>query len=564
MQKMLNDAISHHLEGALKDAEALYRRVLESDPHQPQALSLLGMILMSGSRHAEAEMLFARHMSVEPGNPMTLLNLGRLLQARGEDGEAIALFRQAIAGMPALAPIYNDLAVSLLRLGKCDEALAALDQALSLDPCFGLAHDNRGIVLQDCDRHMEAAAAHERALAFTAVEATSERIAILLNLVRAAYEAQEFRAVENACRTLLDLYPDNAVGNEYLARVLYRMHRPDEAIALLNRCARTHGLVRVQQTACPESTILVLGGVGASHVPTSDLFDPSLFAMIALTLLSPDQSDAPFGGISLEEISGADLVFNTLGEVEQDGGQIESVKNVVESLGKPVLNPPGLISGTGRSQSKELFGDIPGLLVPEVKSLMRDELIDFGTGARPFLVRPVGVHGGEDLALIATASDWGNYLEKIAHKQFIRTEFHDFRDAQGCYRKYRFIFVDRKPYPYHLAITNDWLVHYWRAHMNQSDWKKCEEEKFVADWRTVFGPGAAFAVEQVALRLDLDYGGMDCSILADGTVLFFEANASMLVCMDEQNSLFPNKHAAGLRIRDAVTDMVRNRIFRRN
>lgn len=562
LKMMLNDAISHHLQGNLSEAETLYREILEIDPRQPQALSMLGMILMSGSHKAEAEALFARHLSVESNDPMTLLNLGRLLQAKGEDNEAVSLLRQACSGMPVLAPIYNDLAVSLHRLGKCHEALAAVDRALSIDPNFGVAHDNRGIVLHDCDRFMEAVAAYERALAYTPDQAVPERIAILLNLVRSAYEAKEFKTVENACRTALDMDQDNAAGNEYLAKALYRMRRHSEAVALLNRRTRARGLVKVQRTAHPESTILVLGGVGASHVPTSDLFDPSLFATMTLTLVSPDQPDAPFGGVSLEEISGADLVFNTLGEVEQDGGQIESVKNLLELLGKPALNPPGLVARTGRNQSKVLFGDIPGLRVPDVNWLMRDEMIDFDSGVKPFLVRPAGVHGGEDLALIASATDWRNYLAKVPHDRFIRTDFHDFKDAQGCYRKYRFIFVDRRPYPCHLAIADDWLVHYWRSHMNQSEWKMREEERFVADWRGVFGPGAVSAVEQVARRLNLDYGGMDCSILADGEVLFFEANATMLVCLDEQRTGFPNKYAAGIRIRDAVTDMVRNRLSR--
>lgn len=563
IKELLGAAIIHQLEGKLMEAESLYRQILEVERCHPQALSMLGMILMSGSRKAEAEALFARHLSVEPGNSLTLLNLGRLLQIKGEDNEAILLFNQACSGMPLLAPIYNDLAVSLHRLGKCHEALAALDQALNIDPGFGMAHDNRGVVLYDCDRFREAAVAHQMALALMPAQATAERMAILLNLVRAAYEAKELATAENACRTILDMEPDHAIGNEYLVRILYRMRRGGEAVSSLNQRARTRGLVKVQPTAHPESAILVVGGVGASHVPTSDLFDPSLFATMNLTLLSPDQPDALLGSVSLEALSGADLVFNTLGEVEQDGGQIESVKNLLAILGKPVLNPPDLVARTGRNQSNALFGDIPGLLVPEVNWLMRNEKIDFSSTTKPFLIRPAGAHGGEDLALIATASDWNNYLVKVSHDRFIRTDFHDFKDAQGCYRKYRFIFIDRNPYPYHLAIADDWLVHYWRSHMNQSEWKKREEEKFAADWRAVFGPGAASAVEQVAQRLDLDYGGMDCSILENGKVLFFEANASMLVYLDEQKTGFPNKYAAGLRIREAVTDMVRNRVSRR-
>ena len=37
------------------------------------------------------------------------------------------------------------------------------------------------------------------------------------------------------------------------------------------------------------------------------------------------------------------------------------------------------------------------------------------------------------------------------------------------------------------------------------------------------------ALEEIGARLGLDYGGVDFSLLPDGRVLVFEANAAMLV-----------------------------------
>jgi len=557
---LLKAAFAHHREGRLTEAETLYRQVLEIDPRQPQALSMLGMILMNGTGKAEAESLFLRHLEVAPDNPLTLHNLGQLLQAKGNDRDAIALFRRAGAGKPDLAPIFNDLAVSLHRLGQWEEALVALDRALGIDPCFGVAHDNRGVVLYDCRRFREAAEAHLAALTFTPVDATSERISILTHLSRATYEASEWVTAEQACRAILEMDANNAVAIEYLAKTLYRLRRDDEALSLLNRRARTQGLAWEERPEHPEATILVLGGVGASHVPTRYLFDPALFATMTLTLLSPDQPDAPLGGVAYEALTEIDLIFNTLGEVEKDGGQVESVKTLAARLGKPILNPPDRVACTGRDRVRELFGDIPGLLVPCVRWMMRDALLSQPAFADPFLIRPGGAHGGEDLALIQTPSDLVEYLAKVPYDRFLLTDFHDFKSSQDCYRKCRFIFVDRQPFPYHLAIAESWLVHYWRAEMERADWKKREEEDFLTDWRRVFGPQAAAAVEQVAQRMDLDYGGMDCSILPNGEVLLFEANACMLVHLDDTKADFPYKHLAVPRIQEAMTRMIRNRI----
>ena len=143
--------------------------------------------------------------------------------------------------------------------------------------------------------------------------------------------------------------------------------------------------------------------------------------------------------------------------------------------------------------------------------------------------------------------------------ELLVSPFHDFRSADGHWRKYRLIFVDRRVYPYHLAIGEDWLVHYWRAEMGRADWKKAEEERFLSDWRGVFGPKAAQAVEEVAHRLDLDYGGMDCALAQDGRVLLFEANACMLLHLDEPAATFPYKHRHVPLIREAFTRMVRER-----
>ncbi|OIQ90169.1 tetratricopeptide repeat protein [mine drainage metagenome] len=560
--ELLQSALGHHLEGRLPDAEALYRQVLAGDPWHPHALSMLGMLLMDGPGKAEAESLFLRHLETEPGNALTQHNLGRLLQDRGNDSEAIALFRRAAQGKPDFAPIFVDLAASLHRLGFWDEALEALDRALAIDPHFGAAHDQRGLVLYDCRRFGQAAEAHLSALSCTSVDAALERIPVLLHLAKAAYGAAELELAERACRAIFALDADNEGALDHLVIVLNRLRRDDEVRSLLNRLARTHGLVTTAQPEHPVASILLLGGVGGVHVPTPYIFDPTQFATTVLTLVSPDQPDAPLGAVRYEDLAGVDLVFNTLGDAERDGGQLEPVQALAARLGKPLLNSPDRVARTGRDQSRALYGDIPGLIVPGVRRMTRDELARLSVFAAPFLVRPCGVHGGEDLVLIETPSALAEYLDRVPFERFLQIDFHDFKGARNSYRKYRFIFVDRQPFPYHLAIAETWMVHYWRARMGRDDWKKREEEDFLTDWRQVFGPAAAAIVEQVGQRMDLDYGGMDCSLLPNGEVLLFEANACMLVRLDESEANFPYKHRAVPRIRDAVTRMLRNRVSR--
>jgi hypothetical protein len=244
-----------------------------------------------------------------------------------------------------------------------------------------------------------------------------------------------------------------------------------------------------------------------------------------------------------------------LGEVEKDGNQLQALKDLCAKLDKPVLNPPDKVARTGRDNVQGLFGGIDGLVIPKTQWITRTEVAAL-MGEIPVLVRPGGDHGGKDLALIDSQLASHTYLGKVPYERFLQTEFFDFKGAMNSYRKYRFIFIDRVPYAYHLAIGDHWLVHYWRAEMGRSDWKKQEEERFLTDWKSVFGPKGTAAVEAVARNLDLEYGGMDCSLLSDGRVLLFEANACMLLHLDDPQAEFPYKHVAVPKIRDAVTAMI--------
>jgi hypothetical protein len=63
------------------------------------------------------------------------------------------------------------------------------------------------------------------------------------------------------------------------------------------------------------------------------------------------------------------------------------------------------------------------------------------------------------------------------------------------------IFVDREPYPYHLAISQHWLVHYFSADMLHPAWKRQEEERFLAEPRAALGRPAMAALTAIARRL---------------------------------------------------------------
>ena len=134
---------------------------------------------------------------------------------------------------------------------------------------------------------------------------------------------------------------------------------------------------------------------------------------------------------------------------------------------------------------------------------------------------------------------------------FYLNPFVDYRSADGQYRKYRVIFVDRKPYPYHLAISAHWMVHYFSADMEGNPGKMAQERRFLEEPGAVLGARAMAAITAIGSQLDLDYAGVDFSLLADGRVLVFEANATMLVHRERGNGPLAHKNAHVQRIVDA-------------
>ena len=170
---------------------------------------------------------------------------------------------------------------------------------------------------------------------------------------------------------------------------------------------------------------------------------------------------------------------------------------------------------------------IDGLVVPPVHRCAFGQAILRGCVTAPFLLRPSGSHGGAGLRRIES---WDSFDEPAAcDAAWYVSPFVDSRGADGFYRKYRMAFVDRRPFAYHLAISRDWLVHYFSADMQAHAWKLAEEAAFLADPRSALGPRAYDAIEAVGNRLDLDFCGIDFTLLPDGRALVFEANATMLI-----------------------------------
>lgn len=216
-------AIEFHRNGRLGEAEALYRRVLEADPDQPDALHYLGVLSHQTGRSDEAIDKIQRSLELVPDNAPAHNNLGNIYKELGRFEEARERYERVIALRPDSADSYNNLATVFRALEMFPEAEKACRRAIDLDPKHPDAYHNLGNALFKMNRQEEAADAYRRSIALKPDQGSAYHSL-------AAYLAHNERYAEAAkvLREWLVYEPDNPVPQHLLAACT-RENVPDRA-----------------------------------------------------------------------------------------------------------------------------------------------------------------------------------------------------------------------------------------------------------------------------------------------------------------------------------------------
>lgn len=524
--------------GRLDEATASYRHALAIYPDYVDAHNNLGTVLREQGRLHEAQDSFRQALALQPDSAESHSNLGVVLHELGEWEAAAACYRQALALKPVYPEALNNLGNAQRSLGRLAEAADSYRQAIACWPDYLDAHNNLGITYKELGRADDAISSLTMAAAIQ-----PDSLETLYNLGVMYGEQRRFPEAEHWYRRVLALQPGHVAAHVNLSSVLREVDRLDEArqhrdLAYRQQCVFT------TSSATAMRTILLLFDAGKGNVPVKYLFPTRTNNLIdwMIEYAPPGQeSTLPY----------YDVVFNAMGDGDVTGPTLLPVTRFAQVCGKPFLNQPHAVARTARHLMPGLLQGIAGVMTPSLQRVAEDEPLAIDKIGLPALVRPVSTHGGESLTLVESVDALQTAVASLPGAVYV-SDFHDFRLADGYYRKYRIIFVDRQPYPYHLAISDHWLVHYATANMLSAPWKLEEERRFLEDPASVFGEAGMVAIRAIGMALDLDYAGMDFTLLADGRLLVFEANATMLVHPEESVAAFKFKNPYIQRIFDAV------------
>jgi len=147
MEISVNQAVAAHQEGRLKEAEHLYRSILETQPTNLTINNNLGVLLSSLGRFDEAEAIHRKVLELEPDYVSTHNNLGNTLKKLGRFDEAEASYRKALELEPDYVEAHNNLGAVLQDLGKFYEAEASYIKAIELKSDYVEAHNNLELLL---------------------------------------------------------------------------------------------------------------------------------------------------------------------------------------------------------------------------------------------------------------------------------------------------------------------------------------------------------------------------------------------------------------------------------
>ncbi|ALJ34084.1 hypothetical protein D9623_01340 [Azospirillum brasilense] len=127
-------AFDHHESGRLAEAEILYGRILDADPHQATALHLLGVLYGQTDRPKLAAALFVGAIGLVPDNPGLRYDLARVRLILEDGHGAVDALRRTLALQPDHAAAAFQLALACRGVGRHDESLLVLERLLTLQP----------------------------------------------------------------------------------------------------------------------------------------------------------------------------------------------------------------------------------------------------------------------------------------------------------------------------------------------------------------------------------------------------------------------------------------------
>jgi tetratricopeptide (TPR) repeat protein len=116
------------------EAESLYKRAIDLDPHLAIAYTNLGNIRFRQGDETGAEQLYRKALEIDDRQPEAHYNLGYVMLERGYASRAVTYFESAIKADPRFADAHFNLAMACEALGDRTKARIHWKRYLEIEP----------------------------------------------------------------------------------------------------------------------------------------------------------------------------------------------------------------------------------------------------------------------------------------------------------------------------------------------------------------------------------------------------------------------------------------------
>ena len=478
--------------------------------------------------------------------------LGNAYMRCGQLDLAALNYKAALRLAPHLTSCWCNLGNVQLQTGHAQDAISLYLQALKLNPAHWASRTNLAQAVMATRQYLVA-----RALLSELAEERPHDGAIRRELGKACFELDDIDAAIGHFEMAVAINGNDAESLYWIGGIRQKAGDNAAAQAAYVAAAQIQPLIRRAATKSPaDFRVLALYAPFAGNTPSEYLFKEAAYDTDTYALLDSSGPDAA-------ALGAADVVINLISDADQAGAVLPLAARLIARLGKPAINDPGKIQRTTRDAVAELLPGIARCRIPQILRLAAGS--DVGVPALqgllpfsfPVLARPAGTHGGDDFEKISAIGELAGFLAQRPDSDHYVIEYIDYASADDHFRKYRFIFVGEEILPYHLAIGNDWKVHHVSTDMANQPWMQQEEAAFLGNPGAVFDAAHYQALRTVRERIGLDYFGIDCGLDANGNLIVFEVNASMLV--HDDNAEYPYKDPFVRAIKQAFDAMLRTR-----
>jgi len=236
--------------GALAEAESHLNKI-ERDAFPNEQLSEvwshLGLAFQNNHESKRAMLAYQRARDLNPGNLQAWFNGGMIQQEEGMLHPALQSYLHAIELDPEQSKIWCNLGALQFQLGEFQHSVDSLNRAVGLKHDYARAWDNLAGSLCALDQLDEAERCCHRAINFKPGYADP-----YFKLGTIYFQKGRMEDAEQAFRKVLEANPGYPLAGHYLAIVLARSHRLENALEVCETAATPAGETELPSLAWNE------------------------------------------------------------------------------------------------------------------------------------------------------------------------------------------------------------------------------------------------------------------------------------------------------------------------